>query len=128
VWFVLRGEWRLLRGFVVAFVLLLAVSFVAGPGLWQDWVQFLLDHGDNSPGLGFVPPLLVRLPVAAVVLVYAVRTDRAWLLPVVMLLASPVVGTGNVALLAAVPRLLERRTSPAPGHRRAAGRGRRVTA
>ena len=40
--------------------------------------------------------------VAAVV---AARTDRAWLLPVVMLLASPVVGTGNVALLAAIPRL-----------------------
>jgi hypothetical protein len=128
VWFVLRGEWRLLRGFVVAFVLLLAVSVISAPGLWQDWVRFLLDNGGSSPGLAFVPPLRVRLPVAAVLLVYAARTDRAWLLPVVMLLASPVVGTGNLALLAAIPRLVPRRTPTVPGHGRTAGRGRRVTA
>jgi hypothetical protein len=40
-----------------------------------------------------------------VVAVVAARTDRRWLLPVAMLVASPVVGWGSFALLAAIPRL-----------------------
>ena len=35
----------------------------------------------------------------------AARTDRPWLVPVAMVLASPVVGWGTFALLAAIPRL-----------------------
>jgi hypothetical protein len=39
------------------------------------------------------------------VTVFAARTDRRWLVPVAMVLASPVVGWGTFALLAAIPRL-----------------------
>ena len=50
-------------------------------------------------------PLVVRFPLALVVVVVAARTDRPWLVPVSMVLASPVVGWGTFALLAAIPRL-----------------------
>ena len=64
--------------------------------------------------MGGIPPLVVRLPVAAVLLVFAARTDRRWLVPVCMVLASPVIGWGTFALLAAIPRLLDRGPDPAP--------------
>ena len=50
-------------------------------------------------------PLAVRFPLALVVVVVAARTDRPWLVPVSMVLASPVVGWGTFAMLAAIPRL-----------------------
>jgi hypothetical protein len=37
--------------------------------------------------------------------VVAARTDRPWLVPVSMVLASPVVGWGTFAMLTAIPRL-----------------------
>ena len=65
-------------------------------------------------------PLVVRFPLALALAVVAARTNRAWLLPVAMVLASPVVGWGTFALLAAIPRLRQAceaspagRTSPA---------------
>ena len=114
VWFVLRGEWRQLVGFVAAAAALLATSYALSPGLWHDWVDFLLDNAGGSPSMSGVPPFLVRLPVAAAALVFAARTDRRWLVPVCMVLASPVIGWGTFALLAAIPRLRSRRPAPDP--------------
>ena len=69
------------------------------------------DSAGDSSGLLYLSPvaipfpLAVRFPLALVVAVVAARTDRPWLLPVSMVLASPVVGWGTFALLAAIPRL-----------------------
>jgi hypothetical protein len=43
--------------------------------------------------------------LSAALTIYAARRDRPRLLPVAMLLASPVTGLNAVALLAAIPRL-----------------------
>ena len=120
VWFLARGEWRRLATFVVTAVLLLAVSVLISPGEWSSWLDFLRDSAGDSSGLVYLSPvaipfpLVVRLPLALVVAVVAARTDRPWLLPVSMLLASPVVGWGTFALLAAIPRLRGLGGSPAP--------------
>ncbi len=114
VWFLLRREWRRLGAFVVAAVLLTAVSVAISPGEWAAWIDFLRDSAGDSSGkvylspFAFTFPLVVRFPLALAVVVGAARTDRAWLLPVAMVLASPVVGWGTFALLAAVPRLRRR--------------------
>ena len=106
-------------GFVAASVALLAVSVAISPGEWVSWIDFLRDSAGRLLGQGLPDPagldfpLAVRLPLALVVAVVAARTDRRWLLPVAMLLASPVVGWGSFALLAAIPRLRVRgRRSP----------------
>ena len=65
-----------------------------------------------------IPPLVVRLPLAAVLLVFAARTDRRWLVPVCMVLASPVIGWGTFALLAAIPRLRGRGPASEAARRR----------
>ncbi len=119
VWFLARGEWRHLAGFVAASAALLAASFAVSPGEWVNWIEFLRDSASDSSGKVYLTlftvtfPLMARLPLALVVAVVAARTDRRWLLPVAMLLASPVVGWGTFALLAAIPRL---RRAPSATH------------
>jgi len=107
VWFLARGQWAPALGFAAVACGLGLVSYAASPQLWHDWGDFLLAnaHGSGIAGWRWVPPLAVRLPAALVLTVVAARTSRAWLLPVAMLLATPVVGAGSFALLAAVPRL-----------------------
>ena len=112
VWFALRGEWRRLGGFVATFVVLFAASYALDPSLWHQWWDFLVSNAGGTPSMAGIPPLVVRLPLAAVLLVFAARTDRRWLVPVCMVLASPVIGWGTFALLAAIPRLRDR--GPAP--------------
>ena len=100
-------------------MLLLAVSVLISPGEWSSWLEFLRDSAGDSSGLLYLSPvaipfpLAVRFPLALVVAVVAARTDRPWLLPVSMVLASPVVGWGTFALLAAIPRLRGLGGSPA---------------
>jgi hypothetical protein len=115
VWFLLRGEWRHLAGFVATAAVLLTASVALDPSLWRQWFDFLRDNAGDSPSMIYVPPVLWRLPLAAVLLGYAARTDRRWLLPVSMLLACPVVGWGSFALLAAIPRLRDTGRTAAVG-------------
>jgi hypothetical protein len=109
IWFLVRGEWRPLRSFAVAATLFFLVSFALDPSLWRQWVDFLVDSSDVAPVISFIPPLVYRLPVGLALLVFAARTDRRWLVPVCMVVVSPVIGEGTLALLAAIPRLLEPR-------------------
>lgn len=106
VWFVARGEWR--RAGVAAAVTagVVAVSLLAAPGAWVDWLSFLIaSAGDQGEGRG----LVLRTGVAVVLTVVAARTDRPWLLLVAMVVASPVwAGASSVTLLAGVPRLWAR--------------------
>ncbi|WP_177180408.1 glycosyltransferase family 87 protein [Pedococcus cremeus] len=107
LWFLIRGDWGRLTGFAAAFAAVTAVSIASAPDLWRQWFDFLTSHrGDTgAASLAFVPPLWLRLPVALVLLAWGARRDRPWVLAPVMLLATPVVGMGSFALLAALPRL-----------------------
>ncbi len=111
VWFLARGEWRRLATFVVTALALLTVSVLISPQAWLDWLDFLRTSAGDSSGLIYLSPfaipipLVLRFPLALVVVVVAARTDRPWLVPVSMVLASPVVGWGTFAMLAAIPRL-----------------------
>ena len=100
-WFAVRGEWRHLGRYALTALTVVGVSYAVAPGLWSDWVHFLRESGDGGYGL------LVRFGVAAVLVIFAARTDRAWMLAPAVLLATPVIGGNSViAFLAAVPRLV----------------------
>ena len=45
-------------------------------------------------------PLIVRLPIAAILIAYGARTDRAWLVPIGVMIGLPNVWTSSTALLA----------------------------
>lgn len=108
VWFAARREWRPLGLALGATAAVAIVSGTAAPHLWSEWARFLveqLQQSHRSAGYSFIPGPIVRLPVALVVVVFAARTGRVWLLPVAMVVATPFIWNGSFTLLAAIPRL-----------------------
>ncbi len=120
VWFAVRREWRSLGNALGATAAVVAISVVLAPGEWPAWVRSL---AANAGGLGatlgwYLPvPLLVRLPVAVVLVAWGGITDRRWIVPIAVTLALPVVWLNSLAILIALaPILRERRTiATAPG-------------
>lgn len=104
LWLVVRGEWRGVVKAATVTLAVAAVSVLIAPGAWVAWGRFIIDNSTTSRG-GFAA---LRLVVAVLVIVWAARRSQAWLLAPAMILACPVLGGyGPLALLAAVPRLLE---------------------
>ena len=63
-------------------------------------------HGSEHGRPRGAIPLLARLPVAAVLVVWAARTDRRWLVPVAAVLAMPVIWPNAYSVAVAVIPLL----------------------
>jgi hypothetical protein len=84
--------------------ILAAVAYVIAPNLWREWIDYVLATG-VSPNVGsasWVPiPLLIRLPAAALVVVWGARTNRPWTLPTAAMLGLPVLWLVGLAMLAA---------------------------
>jgi hypothetical protein len=102
LWFAARGEWRRLATAVGVTAVISAIAFVLAPGLWKAWIDYVLATG-VSPDVGtayWVPiPLLVRLPVAALVVIWGARTNRPWTLPIAAMLGLPVLWLVGLAML-----------------------------
>ena len=110
LWFAARGEWRALGAAVGTAGVIGAISLGVAPDIWVDWFRFLEGStGRSTVGHSVPVPLWVRLPLAAVVVVVAARSDRRWLLPVGVLMALPVIWWGSFAILAASVALERRR-------------------
>lgn len=103
LWFVARGEWRKLAIAVGVTGAFAALAHVLAPGLWPLWIDYVLATG-VSPDVGSahsVPmPLLVRLPAAALLVVWGARTNRPWTLPTAAMLGLPVLWLVGLAMLA----------------------------
>jgi hypothetical protein len=108
LWFAARHEWRSLAIALGATALLAAVSFVVAPDAWRQWLALLVrDAGAplDTPGWYAPVPLLVRLPLAAVVVTWGALTDRRWTVPVAVVLSLPILWLNSLAILAALPAL-----------------------
>jgi hypothetical protein len=110
LWHAARTEWRpLLLGVAVTSALAM-VSFVLAADLWVQWFGLLASNAGETARIQVIPlPLLVRLPIAAALVVIGARTGRAWVLPIAIMVGLPNVWTSSTALLAAVPPLWRRR-------------------
>jgi hypothetical protein len=102
LWFVVRREWTRLAVALGVTAALAALAFVVAPGLWPAWIDYILGTG-LSPNTGtayVVPiPLVVRLPVAVILVVWGARTNRPWTLPTASMLALPVLWLVGLAML-----------------------------
>ncbi len=122
LWFVVRKEWRSLALALGTTAAIGVVSFAIAPSAWFDWVTFLTSSSSTGPVENasyqwLIPPLVLRLAVAAALIVWGARTDRRWVVPVATVLAMPVLWITSPAVLVAIPRLRRLRTAPAPqGH------------
>ena len=100
LWFAARRQWRPLAmaGGTTAAIAL--VSLVASPDLWQAWLDRM--SGDSSRAGGpYLVILAGRLVVAAALVVYAGSRERAWLVPIAVVLALPILWPDSLAILLA---------------------------
>ncbi|MBI2781855.1 MAG: DUF2029 domain-containing protein [Chloroflexi bacterium] len=103
LWYVARGEWRRLSIAIGVTATIAAAAFMIAPNMWSQWLDYVLSTG-LSPDVGrayWVPiPLLIRLPVAALVVIWGARTNRPWTLPIAAMLGLPVLWLVGLAMLA----------------------------
>jgi Glycosyltransferase family 87 len=112
LWFVARREWRKLAMALGATAVIAGVSFVIAPALWFQWIDSLVHNtGVNIDWPYFPVPLIVRLPIAAILVWLGARRDWPWMVPVAATLASPALWPVNLTLLvAAIPLATGRAT------------------
>jgi Glycosyltransferase family 87 len=101
LWFAVRREWRQLAIALGATAAIAAVSFVAAPSLWAEWLGAIVANAGTVPSPAIAIPLWIRLPLAVVVVIWAAHTDRRWALPVAVMLAMPALWYAVPAILAA---------------------------
>jgi hypothetical protein len=108
VWHIVRREWSGAAAAVVVTAVVIGVGFAVQPDLWRAWIGTLIDAGRTYEIGHPLGPLAVRTALAAALITLGAWTARAWLVPVAVFLAVPGLWAFNWALLAAVPRLIQR--------------------
>jgi hypothetical protein len=117
LWFAVRREWRSLAIALGATAAVAGVSMLIDSRLWLEWLNgAILRVAAEGVGQPTLPlPLALRLPAAALLVVWGAVTDRKWTVPAASALALPVPWFSGLAILAAVPALdrpaLQPRTS-----------------
>jgi Glycosyltransferase family 87 len=114
LWFAVRREWRNMALALGATAAIALVSFAIAPDLWGEWVAELSQSAGRpplpiQPNALFPIPLLVRLPVAVAIVVWAARGDRKWAVPLAVVICSPVIWTAGLSTLVAMIALRPRR-------------------
>jgi hypothetical protein len=117
-WFAARREWGHLLVAVAVTAGIAAASALADPDAWRAWFGVLVSSNGVKELTGDLAiPAVVRFPVALLVAWWAGRTDRAWLLPVAVVLFLPVIWPNSLAILTASAALVRVRRTAAVGRR-----------
>lgn len=104
LWFAVRREWRALAIALAATGLLIVLSALLAPELWLSWWEAVESSVARPADLAIPPPLPGRLVLAALLVTWGARTDRAWTVGVAAMLGLPNLWPhGLVVALAAVP-------------------------
>lgn len=98
IWFAARREWRHLAYAVVATGAIAGASVLISPRQWGEWIAFLSRQGTGT----YIVAL--RFLAAVGLIVWGARADRRLLLPVAMVVATPVWNAATLVILTAIPR------------------------
>lgn len=105
IWYLARREWRNFAIAVGGAAIIAAIAFVLAPDLWFAWLRHLSSYATQAQNLIAIPPA-VRLPIAALLVLVAARTDRAWLLAPAVVLSLPLLWVHGLAVLVAITPLV----------------------
>ena len=106
LWFAARREWRSFAIALGATVLIAACSYVLRPDDWADFIASTLSNLNEPQYFSIPPPVYIRLPLAALLVVWGARTDRPWTVAVAATLGLPILWPhGLTVALAAIPFL-----------------------
>ena len=89
LWFLFRREWRSFAigvGFTAAVV---ALSFVASPGAWIEWVQFNIANYNGPPRAPVVGGFPLRVVAGVLIVAWGARTNRPWVVAIAGGIALP---------------------------------------
>ena len=102
-WCAARGDWRRFAIAVGVTAAIVAASFALTPDLWFQWVATLRASTLVPPSESSIAiPLVPRLGVALLLLIWAGRTGRLWVLPIAVTLAIPVLWSASLSILVAL--------------------------
>lgn len=121
VWHAVRREWRALAIAALATAILVVPTLVARPDLWVDWVTILRDNSRLPTGNEI--PLLVRLPLSALLIAWGARTGRPWVLGIAIAFCEPTLGLRSFTVAVASVGIVRRygwRLAPDSSHASAA--------
>ncbi len=131
LWFAVRREWRSLAIALGVTGVLVVISLVADFRLWGQWIEqqllVSLRQPPSQPQIDI--PLLLRLPAAALLVIWGATTDRKWTVPASAALAMPVLWVAALSVIVAVLALDRPGLQPQARPAKAASRpAERVTA
>ena len=103
LWFVLRREWRQLGIALGATGAIVAVSYLLMPGAWADWIALLAANSGKGGTWAAVPiPLVIRLPVGVLLLIWGAPRNQRWVVPIAAMLALPALWYGSLSMVLGV--------------------------
>ncbi len=103
IWFAIRREWRQLAIALGATAIVLVVSLLVLPSQWRAWVELLVANQGKGGTWAAIPvPLLVRLPVGVLLIIWGAPRNQRWTVPVGAMLALPALWYGSLSMLLAV--------------------------
>lgn len=105
IWYLARREWRNFAIAVGGASIIVAIAFVLAPDQWFAWLRHLSSYATQAQNLIAIP-LAVRLPIAALLVLVAARTDRAWLLAPAVVFSLPLLWVHGLAVLVAITPLV----------------------
>ena len=106
LWFAVRREWRSLAIALGATLAIAAVSYVVAPNYWTEWIAATISNLDEPQLYSIPPPAWIRIPIAALVVIWGARTDRPWTVAVAATIGLPIIWPHGLCLaLAAIPFL-----------------------
>ncbi len=117
LWFAVRREWRSLAIALGVTALFAIASTIVAPQYWGQWLDSIFSNLNEPQYYSIPPPAPIRLPIAALVVIWGARTDRPWTVAVAATLGLPILWPhGLTVLLAAIPFLRRGdRAAQAPG-------------
>lgn len=106
LWFAARREWRSLAVALAVTAVISAAAYVVAPHYWREWLDSIVSNLGEPQSFSVPPPAPIRLPIAALIVIWGARTDRPWTVAVAATLGLPIIWPhGLVVLAAALPFL-----------------------